>query len=779
MEQKDLRNLENKCIQESPPSCTATCPIHVDVKVFLTKIQEDKIDDAFKVLHKKQPFPGIIGRICDHPCQLTCKRQEVGDSINIADLEKYCIENNTYLPKKVLLSPQKNKRAAIVGGGLSGLTAAYDLAKKGYPTSIFEAKDRLGGSLWNISETVLPRQIINDELNIIEELGVEIHLNTKIGEDIALAELIRDFDVIYLGLGNASQASLIEKFNLQIDERGKIVIDPITFSTSIQGVFAGGSMVNDEDSFIKSVADGRRAAISIDRYLQIVSLTASRENEGSFSTRLFTNTSGILPSKAVKANNQNLGYTKEEAKEEASRCLQCECLECVKACHYLRSYGSYPKKYLREIYNNESIVMGNRKANKMINSCSDCGLCEVVCPNNLDMGEVCKKSREYMVKIEKMPPSAHDFALRDMAFNNSKKFAITCHQAGYESSKYLFFPGCQLSGSSPEHVEKVYSYLQEKVTEGVGLMLRCCSAPAEWSGQQEAFQAELSEIVADWENVGRPTLILACSSCYEIFKNYLPQVEIVSLWEIFEKYGLPNEEKNKGNLKVAVHDACTTRHESQIHESVRKIINQLGYQIEELVYNREKTQCCGFGGLMSFANRKMADNVVQERIAESDLDYVSYCAMCRDNFSAKGKPSLHLLDLILQEDREKAAMRKSPGFSQRHENRNRLKKRILRKLWGKEMETIDSGSQKTKLIISSEVLEILENRLILIEDIEKVIEFAERTGNKLVNKETGNLLAYKKAVSVTYWVEYAPQGDGYNVYNAYSHRMEISEEVKS
>ena len=137
--------------------------------------------------------------------------------------------------------------------------------------------------------------------------------------------------------------------------------------------------------------DGRRAATSIDRYLQKVSLTASRSNEGPYITRLYTNMQGIPALPEVPAVDPLQGYAEDEAIQEAQRCIQCECMECVKVCEYLKHYGGYPKKYVREIYNNLSIVMGTRYSNKFVNSCSLCGLCGEVCPEDLDMGIVAKK----------------------------------------------------------------------------------------------------------------------------------------------------------------------------------------------------------------------------------------------------------------------------------------------------------------------------------------------------------------------------------------------------
>ena len=106
---------------------------------------------------------------------------------------------------------------------------------------------------------------------------------------------------------------------------------------------------------------------------------------------------GIEPLPRVAMDDPIQGYSSEEAVSEAARCLRCECMECVKICEYLDQFKGYPKKYIRQIYNNLSIVMGQRHGNKFINSCSLCGLCKEVCPESLHMGEVCKAARNIMV----------------------------------------------------------------------------------------------------------------------------------------------------------------------------------------------------------------------------------------------------------------------------------------------------------------------------------------------------------------------------------------------
>jgi glutamate synthase (NADPH/NADH) small chain len=149
--------------------------------------------------------------------------------------------------------------------------------------------------------------------------------------------------------------------------------------------------------------------------------------------------------------------------------------------------------------------------------------------------------------------------------------------------------------------------------------------------------------------------------------------------------------------------------------------------------------------------------------------------VCRDFFAGRGKRALHLLDLVYGSDLDARAVRPSPGYSQRHENRARLKRRLLKEVWGEAMDEQPQSFEAIRLLITGDVQARLDERLILVEDIQRVIEYAERTGSRLLNPATGRLLAYYRPTAVTYWVEYSPQGGAFAVHNAYSHRMEIAE----
>ena len=368
MDQEELGKLEARCIQEQPAACAAACPVHVDARSMAGAVARGDMATAAKIFRKSVPFPGIVSRVCDHPCEGLCRRGEAGGAVSIRAIEKACLDWAADLKEPGATPPSKDKGVAVVGAGLSGLTAAFDLARKGYGVGVFEKEARPGGSLFRFSGNQLPEYVIAADFKILERVGVTIRTNVTVGVDISLEDFYGRFDAFYLAPGEQPAGGL----DFASGEQAGWLIDPLTLATAEPGVFAGGGIRRENRSPIESIAGGKRAAVSIDRYLQKVSLTASRTGEGAVETRLFVNMEGIEPLPVTPMADEK-GYSVQEAVLEARRCIQCECLECVKVCEYLNSFGGYPKKYIRQIYNNLSIVMGHRHANKLINSCSLCG----------------------------------------------------------------------------------------------------------------------------------------------------------------------------------------------------------------------------------------------------------------------------------------------------------------------------------------------------------------------------------------------------------------------
>ncbi len=766
MDQKAWREIENRCTQEEAPPCSARCPIHVDARSFLREAGAGRWDEALQVLAAVMPFPRLLALICDHPCEEACKRREAGGPLSIGELERTAVRRGKFARRPAPLQ-KKTQRVGVVESGLSSLTVAFDLARKGYGVALLEPGERLGGNLREMPECLLPREIIEEEAAVLKELQVDVILSTGLDQTWSPDELRSRFDAVYLGFdgGVALLAHLAET----------LCPDPSTAATNRQGVFVGG--VNPEGqrySPVSAVAEGRRAAISIDRFLQRVSLTAARDREGPYESRLHVSLEGVESRAAAPVKDPEGGYTEEEARAEAGRCIQCECMECVKQCIFLERFKGYPKRHIRQVSNDATMVLGARgPTRKLVNSCSLCDLCTVLCPNDIPMARVCMEGRKNLVEKEKMPLSAHDFALEDMASANSAKAALVCPEPGKEASRFLFFPGCQLAGIYPEHVLSVYAHLRSHLQGGVGLMVRCCGVPAKWAARDALFKEALERVEQDWKSLGRPTMIVACPTCYRTFKEGLPGVDLVSLWETLAETADRWAVAAPGSgRKVAVHDACTARHEKSMQEAVRFLLKKTGRIVEELPLSGGATECCGYGGLLSTANPPLGKEAARRRAASSASDFVAYCAMCRNALAAEGKRISHVLDFLFASAEEEPAARKACGWSERRENRYRLKKNLIGML-GKESERSLEEYERILLQVSDDVSRRLEERRILREDVQKAIHHAEAQGERFIDPGTGRSLASFRPAQVTYWVEYSREGGAFRVHNAYSHRMEV------
>lgn len=727
--------------------------MHVDARKLADCVRQGDFKGGFAALAAAVPLPQILSRICDHPCQLKCKRSEAGEAISIQLLERACAEYSDCIASS-RAHGLKNQKVAVFGGDLSGISAAILLATKGYQVTVFEPRPHLLDRLRGLGDEILPEKVIDADLEVLVPLAVEVRCSTLLSPE-EIENLQHEFDACFF-------SGMTE----YLFARG-VNCDPITLATSEVKLFRGQC---DGSSPITAVYEGSTASVSIDRFLQGASLTANRDGQGPYESRLYVNTKNESPLVAIRPSVGPHRYSREEARAEAERCFPCQCLECVKVCEYLKQYGAYPKRYVREIYNNECIVMGQRKANRMVNSCALCGLCTSVCPEKLSMADVCLDARQSMVKKGKMPPSAHEFALRDMAFSTSDAFTLARHQPGHDTSKYAFLPGCQLSASSPQHVSSCYEYLRNNLSGGVGLMLACCGAPAHWAGEEKLFQETRLAFKAAWESLGKPILISACSSCYRVVHDFASEIPVESLWPHIDPSKIAASTDLIVSRALAIHDPCSTREFRHVEDGARSLLQRLGVEVKEL-NDRGLTTCCGYGGLMQFANPELADKTVVRRGRESDEDFVTYCAMCRDRFAHNGKRAVHILDLLFPvPGLLDPASRSDPGFSWRQEQRARLKVSLLRELWGEQEVALEP---KVQLVIAEEVRSLLEKRMILVEDVRKVVEHAEQTGEKFEDPASGHLLASYRPSCVTYWVEYSIDGNGYVIYNAYSHRMQV------
>jgi NADPH-dependent glutamate synthase beta subunit-like oxidoreductase len=175
-----------------PPPCQSACPLDSDVHTYISLIAQERFDEALASIELVNPFPGIVGRVCTNPCEKQCRRGGIDEPIAIRALKRFAVEFGGNLNRGELPLPSvKKKKVAIVGSGPAGLMAGHDLAKLGYQVTIFESLPVAGGMLSvGIPEYRLPREIIKAEIAQIENIGVEIKLNTTIGKDRTLMMLL-------------------------------------------------------------------------------------------------------------------------------------------------------------------------------------------------------------------------------------------------------------------------------------------------------------------------------------------------------------------------------------------------------------------------------------------------------------------------------------------------------------------------------------------------------------------------------------------------------------
>ena len=190
------------------PPCRDACPTHIKIPAFLGHIAERDYEAGMRVLREDLPFPGILGRVCPRPCEGPCRRQLVEEPITICQLHRFMAdqtrpgeqEGELLLP--VEPRPDSGKRIAIVGGGPAGLAAAFYARLEGHAVKIFEAMPHPGGMLrYGIPSYRLPRDIIDEELNILWRMGVELQTGVRLGVDFQLDDLRADYDAVFLALG--------------------------------------------------------------------------------------------------------------------------------------------------------------------------------------------------------------------------------------------------------------------------------------------------------------------------------------------------------------------------------------------------------------------------------------------------------------------------------------------------------------------------------------------------------------------------------------------------
>ena len=738
---EEMESMVTRCVYEEAPFCSAACPLKLDVRAMLKAAAAGDFKKALQLYEKAAPFPLIVSAGCEAPCEKKCRLSERGDGIAVREIEAAVSRCGKQSRLGSIFRTKKKKTAAILGSGLFPLFLAGELEKKAYPVTVFCEQEN-------------PEDFLRCAAGFLDDEAFRLELGRLKGKDIQFS------------FGCRIDAAFLEEKRQRFDM--------VCVSESILDALLPGStvipelMYCEEEKLIACRGEGvmaaavgaKKAALTADRLAQNLDPRSMRGTEDPFESRLFTDLDEAKALTRVRSSGDR--YTEAEAAEEARRCIQCHCEECMKSCAYLEHYKKYPGLLAREIYNNTQIIMGDHQLNKPMNACTLCGQCTAVCPNGFDMARVCASARRNMVSTDKMPLAPHEFALMDMLFSNGDAF-LSRLQPGKEQCRFVFFPGCQAAAVAPATVRAAYLDLCARLSGGVALMLGCCGAICDWAGRYEMQDSTRAFLLSELSKLGDPVIIAGCPTCRKELSE-LTGREVKGIWEILDEIGLPDGAKGM-DRPAALHDACGARGDARTQETVRRLAEKLGVTLTEIPYSGDRAPCCGYGGLTAYANPEVADEITQKALSRSDAPYVSYCMACRDRFARQGRESRHLLELVYGTDAGSP-----PDISEKRWNRLTLKNELLQELWLEEPKEMKLDYE---LNYTDEARKLMDGRMILADDVIAVLD-AFRENGEAIEDEDGLLVARHRVGNATFWVKFSMAGDnGYLVHRAWSHRMNV------
>ena len=739
---EEIDSMVSLCVYEQPPFCNAACPLKLDTRAFLKAAADGNFKKALQLYEKIAPFPLILSQGCEAPCEHACRLGEVGESVSVRAVEAAVARFGEQSRLGGVFRTSKRQTVAIFGSGLFPLFLAGELEKKAYPLTVFCEQADLAGFL-RTAAPFLDEEAFALELKRLKRKEIQFVFDCAI--DRAFFEQRRgDYTVVC-----ASEAVALALY-------------PETQCQPELMIAEGENLVMGCGAGVMAAAFGaKKAALTVDRLAQKLDPRNTRGTEGAVESSLYTDLS--VADRPERVPCPQTGYTKEQAIEEAGRCIQCRCEECLNTCAYLRHYKKHPGLLAKEIYNNTQIIMGDHQLNKPMNSCSLCGQCTVVCPNGFDMAHVCHLARQNMVSTDKMPLAPHEFALLDMFFSNGDAF-LCRPQPGYERCKYVFFPGCQAAAIAPETVKAAYLDLCERLDGGVALMLGCCGAICDWAGRYEMVGQTREFIDRELGKLGDPIIIAGCPSCKKELSGH-EGAQLIGIWDVLCEIGLPAGTK-RIDRPMALHDSCGARGDEQTQQAIRTLAERLGCELVETPFSGDRSPCCGYGGLTAYANPEIAGEMTDKCLERSDAPYLSYCMACRDRFARQGRTSRHLLELVYGTDAGDP-----PDISEKRWNRLTLKNELLRELWREEPREMKLDYE---LNYTPEARQMMDERMILTDDVIAVLDDFRATGEAVLDSETGLLIARKRVGNATFWVKFTREGeDSYTVHRAYSHRMKV------
>jgi ferredoxin len=397
--------------------CQAICPASLDIPRMLRHIAAGRGREAYALARDALVLPATLGRICPAPCEKGCRRGERDEALAIRLSHRFAADaarkaGEAPLPPCAHTAGQDRpchtaftgeeppflrwcgtaglappcaaataKRIAVVGAGPAGLAAADTLLRHGHACTVFDDREKPGGMLrYGVPQERLPRDVLDAEVAGVERLGATFQTGVRVGRDVALDDLARDFDAVIVAVG-ALEEGASAALGLETSEHG-IAVDRKTRQAGRPGVFAAGDAVRKSRMAVRAVADGRAAAASAHQFVSGMPATGP---EAGFSTHIGKLLDGEMERFMVEASGaprtnpaggEAAGFGDDEARAEARRCLHCDCRkpETCKLRLYAKAYGARPGRY-----KNDRRVFEQRASHPDViyepGKCIACGLC--------------------------------------------------------------------------------------------------------------------------------------------------------------------------------------------------------------------------------------------------------------------------------------------------------------------------------------------------------------------------------------------------------------------
>ncbi len=299
-----------------------------------------------------------------------------------------------------------------------------------------------------------------------------------------------------------------------------------------------------------------------------------------------------------------------------------------------------------------------------------------------------------MYTHDKIPSASQELFIKDMEQACSEAALVRKpidRSTGkeYDKCSYAFFPGCQLAGAEPEIVVKVYDSLLFQHPD-TAIFLRCCGAPSAWAQDNGVSSEILSDVRQEWENLGKPTMIMACMSCCRIFRENLPEIPAITLYEMLDDLQISG---GCNTVDYILFTPSSAHDDDKVIDAVSKLADSMGATLHPPCENTVYTGCC------------LCDECTDTVSAAGDYPFITYCISCRDMLKKSARDAVHILELIYgmgdsnqhikhehkhdhghedhddHEDETPAVSSPLPTPEERRRNRMELKQALLSLFW--------------------------------------------------------------------------------------------------